>query len=66
MAVSQFHEGAPQQVEDLCDPLEEYLVNLGDDVTEIADKNHFAFGDWRTPPASRCTLRRRNCRFTSR
>jgi predicted transport protein len=41
--VSQYHEKAPQVVKDLYDSLEQYLVNLGDDVTKIVNKNYFAF-----------------------
>lgn len=41
--VSQYYDGAPQPLKDLYDSLEQYLVNLGDDVTKIVNKNYFAF-----------------------
>jgi predicted transport protein len=41
--VSQLHEAASPRLKDAYDSLEQYLVNLGDDVTKIINKNYYAF-----------------------
>jgi predicted transport protein len=41
--VSQLHEAASPQLKDVYDTLEQYLVNLGDDVTKIINQNYYAF-----------------------
>lgn len=41
--VTQLHEVALPQLKDLYEALEHYLVNLGDDVTKIVNKNYYAF-----------------------
>src|SRR5688572_17004653 len=41
--VSQLHEAASPQLKDLYESLEQYLVNLGDDVTKIINQNYYAF-----------------------
>jgi predicted transport protein len=41
--VSQLHEAASPQLKDAYDAIEHYLVNLGDDVTKIVNKNYYAF-----------------------
>src|ERR1022692_3208912 len=41
--VSQLHEGAPEDLKNLYDSLEQYLVSLGDDVTKTARKYYYAF-----------------------
>lgn len=41
--VSQLHAQAPQPLKDLYDALEQYLVNLGDDVSKNVTKAYYAF-----------------------
>ncbi|WP_198588131.1 DUF5655 domain-containing protein [Geodermatophilus chilensis] len=41
--VTQYYDDADQQVKDLYDALEQYLVSLGDDVTKIVNRNYIAF-----------------------
>ncbi|MFW3172571.1 DUF5655 domain-containing protein [Geodermatophilus sp. CPCC 206100] len=41
--VSQLHEAASAQLKDVYDALEQYLLNLGDDVSKIVNKNYYAF-----------------------
>ena len=41
--VAQLHERAPQELRDLYDVLDAYLVSLGDDVTKTVRKNYYAF-----------------------
>jgi predicted transport protein len=42
-SVSQYHDAAPPALKDLYDSVEQYLLNLGDDVTKIVNKNYYAF-----------------------
>ncbi|WP_448611837.1 DUF5655 domain-containing protein [Geodermatophilus sp. URMC 60] len=41
--VSQLHAAASERLKDVYDALEQYLLNLGDDVTKIVNKNYYAF-----------------------
>ena len=41
--VTQFHEQAPEDLRNLYDSLEAYLLSLGDDVTKTSNKNYYAF-----------------------
>jgi predicted transport protein len=41
--VCQYHEAAPAALKDLYDSVEQYLLNLGDDVTKIVNKAYYAF-----------------------
>ncbi|MBB3082305.1 DUF5655 domain-containing protein [Geodermatophilus sabuli] len=41
--VSQLHAAASPKLKDAYDALEQYLLNLGDDVTKIVNKNYYAF-----------------------
>ena len=40
---TQFHEQAPEDLRNLYDSLEAYLLSLGDDVTKTTNKNYYAF-----------------------
>jgi predicted transport protein len=42
-SVTQFHEQAPEELKNLYDSLEAYLLSLGDDVTKATNKNYYAF-----------------------
>ena len=42
-SVTQLHERASQQLKDLYDSLEQYLLHLGDDVTKKVNKDYYAF-----------------------
>jgi predicted transport protein len=42
-SVTQFHEQAPEDLRNLYDLLEAYLLSLGDDVTKTTNKNYYAF-----------------------
>lgn len=42
-SILQLHERAPQDLRDLYDALDAYLVSLGDDVTKTVRKNYYAY-----------------------
>src|SRR4051812_5381047 len=41
--VTQLHAAASPKLKDAYEALEQYLVNLGDDVTKVVNKNYYAF-----------------------
>jgi predicted transport protein len=41
--VTQLHEQAPEELKNLYDALETYILSLGDDVTKTTRQNYFAF-----------------------
>ena len=64
--VAQLYERTPEDLRDLYDTLDAYLLSLGDDVTKTVRKNYYAYRRIKNSLASRSTRRLGSYWSTSR